>query len=73
MNVKPARLVDAVEQEVEIDETAEWGPARGDPAHFFIVECPVEAEPSLEVVSGPDVVSGEDVKAAQAPQQCVFG
>jgi hypothetical protein len=73
MNVKPAGLVDAVEQEVEIDETAVWSPAGGNPAHFFIVECPIQAEPSLEVVASPDVVSGENLKAAQAPQQRVFG
>ena len=70
---KPAGLDDAVEQEVEIHETAVWSPAGGNPAHFFIVECPVQAEPSLEVVPGPHVVSRENLKAAQAPQQCVFG
>ena len=62
----------AVEQEVEIDETGIRAPGGQVAAHLLIVRRLGQLKPGLEVAADPGVIPGEYGPAAQAPEQHIF-
>ena len=47
---------------MEVDQSGVGSPGGEDPANSVVIQGAGQAEPAKEVVSGPDVVAGEDVQ-----------
>ena len=60
------------QQKMKIDEAAEGLEIGQDPAHPRVIQGFFEIQPGLQLAAGAHVVAGEQVGAAQAPQQGVL-
>ena len=67
-----ALLSQLAQQKMKIDEAAEGLEAGQDPAHPRVIQGFLEVQPGFQLAAGADVVAGEQVGTAQAPQQGVF-
>lgn len=70
---KDAAGAEAVEKEVQIQQAGVILPGRHELASFCVVGARAKAKVLFEIVPAADVVSRENIEAAHAAQQRVFG
>lgn len=63
----------AVEKEMKIEQAGVFFPGREELASFIVVGAGAKTEMLTQIVPAADVIAGEDVEAAHAAKQSVFG